>query len=986
MTRPQAILFLLLQLLLPCSSFSQQFAFEHYNSNNGLPANTVYFAMQDSKGFIWFGTEAGACRYDGINFQSFSIDDGLSDNEILGIYEDSKGRVWFLTLNGKLSYYLNDKFYNTENDSLLKKASVNYTSSMLLEDRQGNIWIPTFSGTVVKINKENRTATYHLPDRNNALSRSYLCENEKGELLVFTGDKVYCITPNGLEYRYKKTTPVSKGVFLVPLPDSRALFCDERGVEILDHGQYNMILPVKEIPKYDQVLRIRMNEKGDLLINYVFGSALLYMYDKNINGYMPAIQLLKGMRINETFFDNEQNLWFCSAGSGIYKLSKKSLSVITYNMSNGLSSDQPVSVTADGMGNIFTGHVNGMVDYISGKEIKHFNANLVQGSFNRINGMVIDSGHHVWCAMDNGVARIRYLNGNYLEPEQIPLEITGLKSPDALYATKGISLNNDNIIYVTWWAGVCKAKTENGRTFIEPLTIPAFGTRSFCQYVDFKKRLWIANNTGLNRIAGDSVISYGLHDNLLSKRILQITQLADSTFILATSGSGLFMFDGEKVIHRITRKDGLGGDICKRMFIKNDTIFVATNNGLSRIVYNGNVVHHIETFGLSDGLLSNEVNDVCMAGNMLYVATSSGLSVIPVDFKKVISDPPPVYFSKIKINGVPVEVTDHYDLQYFENNVMVSFISPCFDNAQLIKYQYRINSNNDNWITVDGNFVELSSLQPGDYGLQIRVKKYNSEWSKAKQLLFHINTPFWQTTWFRLTYTALSLVIVFIILSYIISSRYKAKLALFEKEKALSMERNRIAADMHDDIGADMSHLLLLARLAESNRKTEDKENASRIETAILTIIEKMDEIIWALNPSNDSLMNLELFLKKHALNYFDLNKIPGAVETSNHGINLEVKSALRRNIFMVFKELLHNIHKHAGARGIKINISASGEPLQIHLEIVDNGIGFDPADYTGPGNGLINIKKRISEINGKVKFTSFPGEGTVVNISVPLK
>src|SRR5205814_585717 len=108
------------------------------------------------------------------------------------------------------------------------------------------------------------------------------------------------------------------------LPKGQSLFAGEKGIEIFTHEQFKLILPAKSIPLYEQLLRMRMNKKGDLLTNYIFGNALFFTYDPIKNEYEPPVKLLAGIRVNEAFFDNEQNLWLCTAGSGIYKLSKKS--------------------------------------------------------------------------------------------------------------------------------------------------------------------------------------------------------------------------------------------------------------------------------------------------------------------------------------------------------------------------------------------------------------------------------------------------------------------------------------------------------------------------------------------------------------------------------------------------------------------------------------------------------------------------------------
>src|SRR4030095_10622862 len=106
------ISFLFLRILiLSYNSFGQSPVYKNYTVNDGLPSQVVYCALQDAEGYMWFGTDAGASRFDGHSFQNFTIKDGLTDNEILGMNLDSKGRVWFITLNGKLCYFFKGEIH-----------------------------------------------------------------------------------------------------------------------------------------------------------------------------------------------------------------------------------------------------------------------------------------------------------------------------------------------------------------------------------------------------------------------------------------------------------------------------------------------------------------------------------------------------------------------------------------------------------------------------------------------------------------------------------------------------------------------------------------------------------------------------------------------------------------------------------------------------------------------------------------------------------
>ena len=136
-------LLLLFLLCLHLTIQSQKQAYIQYTSKDGLPANNIYMGFQDSKGYMWFGTDAGLSRFDGYTFKNFGIQDGLPDTDIFDILEDKKGRIWFATYNGKLGYLYNDKFYNSSNSEILKGHDFNSYISCMHEDTKGNIWFGT---------------------------------------------------------------------------------------------------------------------------------------------------------------------------------------------------------------------------------------------------------------------------------------------------------------------------------------------------------------------------------------------------------------------------------------------------------------------------------------------------------------------------------------------------------------------------------------------------------------------------------------------------------------------------------------------------------------------------------------------------------------------------------------------------------------------------------------------------------------------------
>jgi signal transduction histidine kinase len=209
----------------------------------------------------------------------------------------------------------------------------------------------------------------------------------------------------------------------------------------------------------------------------------------------------------------------------------------------------------------------------------------------------------------------------------------------------------------------------------------------------------------------------------------------------------------------------------------------------------------------------------------------------------------------------------------------------------------------------------------------------------------------------------------------------KQKIVL-EKQQAIEKERTRIATDMHDDLGAGLSRIKFLSEtIAIKKLKQEPIEtDISSIRDYSHEMIDKMGEIVWALNEKNDSLSDLLAYTRAYAVEYLSLNGINSSVQIAEQLPNLFVSGEFRRNIYLTVKEALHNIVKHAEATHVGITIQTHKELL---ISIHDNGVGFDEKNIRPFSNGLTNMKKRIAILGGRLDIKK--GQGCTVYISVPL-
>jgi signal transduction histidine kinase len=340
----------------------------------------------------------------------------------------------------------------------------------------------------------------------------------------------------------------------------------------------------------------------------------------------------------------------------------------------------------------------------------------------------------------------------------------------------------------------------------------------------------------------------------------------------------------------------------------------------------------------------------------------------------------------VEANNEPPPGGDSLQFRYRDLQLVFRFTAPTFDEPGQLVFQYKVTGHQETWEATRFNEVELSSLDPGNYIFQLRARKYNSDWSKPQIVKFEVIAPFYGTLWFRLLVANTLIFLLYLFLRDYVGRKFKRQLAVYERQQVLEKERNRISKDMHDDLGADLTNIVILSKIARKTIKPQSHEQDAidKIETAANDVINKMNEIIWALNPSNDSLFNLVTYLHRYAKEYMELYGIHVTVTLPAAIPKVMVSAAFRRNVFLVVKELLHNVAKHAQARSCTVVAGIDEKTRRLSVSIADDGRGFAVEERTGSGNGLLNVRKRMKEIHGDIAIESKPGHGTRVGLWAP--
>jgi signal transduction histidine kinase len=308
-----------------------------------------------------------------------------------------------------------------------------------------------------------------------------------------------------------------------------------------------------------------------------------------------------------------------------------------------------------------------------------------------------------------------------------------------------------------------------------------------------------------------------------------------------------------------------------------------------------------------------------------------------------------------------------------------------FIDERSIKYSYLLEgSGNETWSEPSNNSTfNFINLSPGDYTLKMRSEFPEAMYpSQTINYSFTISPPWWHTWWFFTGVSLAILGILFLGLRFYYRRKLEREKIISERQQAIEKERTRIATDMHDDLGAGLSRIKFLSETIGIKKQEQlpFEEDISKIREYSHEMIDKMGEIVWALNEKNDSVSDLLSYTRSYTMEYLSQGGISCSIDSPEVFPATFVTGEFRRNIFLSVKEILHNIVKHAQANHVTITIQI--DPC-LCINIRDDGTGFDPTKTRLHSNGLINIKKRMTDIGGMMEIEN--KNGTMIRLKAPL-
>jgi ligand-binding sensor domain-containing protein/signal transduction histidine kinase len=991
-------------LLFCLAAFGQELPLRIYTTADGLAGNTIDRIVRDSRGYLWFCTREGISHFDGYQFRNFGVDQGLPGPDF-DLVETPSGDYFVGTGDGIA------RFRPADPDShftVLRLAGpVRHPIQSLAVDPAGGLWVGTTAG-LYHLDPPHPPAIreWRLRPVDIGLPNQTFEDGSVEALLVDRSGTLWAGTRSGLYRRFPNGQ--SEGTHGgLPHPDVTALLQDregrlwagtQRGVcQILPDQSLAGRRPQDVCPAVPgtagAVIHSLQQSSDDvlwagsdgLLMSWIPGADGVSRYTAR-NG-LPG----EGTPILSMAEDLAGNLW--AGGFGAIRIAKGGFR--TYSERDGLDSGFIVSLLEDRSGRLWAvsnGAHGRVFNRFDGGKFQPVRPNVPRGiAWGWGAGQITlqARGGDWWVPTAMGVFRFPKLfdlhpagaarpsaayepaNSVYAVFEDsrggVWMSIQILAAPDGPTRANGLArwdpasgklrhfLDSDNVPQAlatsfaedragAVWIGLSTGsllRYADGRFRVLPP--PNGGTWVEALHVDRSGRLWVANRNGAASID---------------------PMAPESPPVIYSTKVGLETNNVKCIVE----------DLAGR-------IYLATGHGVDRISLAPGAPSRIRHYTTADGLARGElVAAFCDRQGTLWFGTREGLSRLDPEPERPAS-PPPIFITGLRVRGAPrpASVLGESDLHGIQlapdqNQVELEFVSLRFGTGETLRYQYRLMGRDPNWIPAgEQRTVTYASLAPGGYQWQVRALTADGVASeRAATIGFTILPHIWQRWWSQLLAAVFACAILY--------SLYRYRLTrLLEMERL----RTRIATDLHDDIGSTLSQIAILSEVAQRHPSGESREQPL-VDIAGLSreLVDSMSDIVWAIDPELDRLDDLTHRMRRFAGDLFSYNGVRVRFQAPGGEKNPRVDADIRRQVYLIFKESLHNSARHSGCSEVDIRLQMDGGWLE--LALADNGKGFDLA-RVGCGHGLASMAHRAKLLGGELAVETAPGRGAALKLRVPV-
>jgi signal transduction histidine kinase/ligand-binding sensor domain-containing protein len=948
----------------------------NWTTRDGLPQDRIRAMVRTRDGFLWLGTDAGLARFDGFEFKTYGLHEGLGAVTVLSLLEAGDGSLWVGTLGGGVSVLRDRKVVRTftEADGLPAESI-----SVLAEDGEGGVWAGERNG-VARFNGQRFQPVAGMPDVGTGWLRA-MHRTRDGELwLSFSGPRLW-IWKDGSWSRGKppgKKEPTAFGED----PDGRLWIGDMEGlVWCRENGEWTQVPWPDE--KGKRVVSMSVGTDGTVWVTW-FRSGVIGFRDGAAHRVATKEEPYAGLQ--ETILATpDGQLWLGSTTRGLFALKPARVHVLVIdeqerpgaNVIGGLLESLP--------GEFLIGTQGRGLYRNRGTVVESIESEPQLGPLVFVNAMIPARDGGVWVGTGRGLTRLHGDTGEVVDGMGHWTDVWQLfESEQGLWVGTGMGT-----LYQVK-GGRAEPVDFNQNVPVKGLARQADGT------------LWVGTR-GRGLFAGRAGAwqHYGREQGLPSPVVRVIHVTPDDDLWVGTAGGGLAVKRGGGFV-TVTSRDGLPDDnISQIHFDRAGRLWLGTHRGLAvltpqevaRIKSGKPGPLHPRVIDRFDGLQSEEftiVPPVETRDGRLAFGTTDGVALLrPEDFS-VDQTVPPVFLEEVLVDGRVVEAKDGtIEVPPGAMRVELRYTGLHFTAPARLRFHNRLAGLEDDWGEPGtARTATYRNVAPGHYTFEVSASAGNGLWStRPAAVKLHFRPHVWQTGWFRAAVVLLALGTVAAIVRRTEQLRSARRIQQLERQRAVDGERARIARDLHDDVGASLTQVALLSQLARNNLTRRPERAGQQVQQIFDTakeVTRSLDEIVWAVNPQNDTLESFALFLGAFVQNYSHAAGLRCRFDVPDDLPALPLEASIRHHLYLATKEILHNVAKHAEASEIRLALAL--EPGGFRLTLEDNGRGFGREDTGKPeADGLVNLQSRLQQIGGTCTRRSAPGQGTMVEMKVPL-
>jgi ligand-binding sensor domain-containing protein/signal transduction histidine kinase len=941
-----------------------------WQTDDGLPQNSVYAITQTPDGYLWVGTREGLARFDGARFVALgdNAPAELSRGWITALCASRDGSLWIGCEGYGLTRFKDGRFTRfSEADGLLSNLI-----RCLLEDKDGALWIGTEGG--LSRYKDGRLKNF--TEKNGLASNSVkgICEDHRGDLCIATLRGLCTLDKEGIIHG-AETAPRTPSVAL-------KFVCEDRlgrlwtgsneGLDCLE-GEKVTSYGLKEgLP--DLIATVALEDRsGQLWVGTYHGVARL------VGGKVmprPIAERGFGDLIYALFEDREGNLWV-GGQDGLYRLNPARFTA--YTTEQGLGRNNVMSVCEDREGSIWIGTWAGGLNQLKDGKITAYGVS--SGLYSDLI-LALHEGRDgsLWIGLDHGAGLNRFKGG---PPNTFP-RLPGL-IPAAIRA-----VHEDR--HGTLWVGTSRGlNTFEGGKFTAYTTANGLAGDSVQAFLeDDEGNMWIGTDGGLSRWQSGQFTNFTMREGLTRDAVNALYQDRERTLWIGTRASGLNRYKGGKFTAYTTREGLFSDEVYEILEDDFGYFWMSCRKGIFRVSKKqledfapGKTIY-CTAFGRPDGLPTVQCNGVAKPAGWkardgrLWFPTIRGVVAVEPGMKTN-EQPPPVYVEEVIADGRllrPDNLASGASLSLAvppgRGALEIHYTALSYQAPEKDRFKYRLEGSDADWVDAGGSrSASYSQLAPGHYRFRVIASNNDGVWNEAGATLSLALLPhYWQTWWFKPAIggaAALALAML-----------YRLRVTRLREIEHL---RIQIAANLHDDVGARLTKVTMVTELVD--RETTDnhpnKPHIRNIFNTVREITQAMDEIVWTINPKNDTLDQLANYIFQYAQEYFQDTGVSCRLDVPAQLPDQVVSTEARHNLFMVVKEALNNTLKHSQATEVRVGLAVTDS--RVTITIADNGRGFAIGQARGKGNGLDNMRQRLEQIGGRLVLESEPGHGTIIRL-----